>query len=91
MGLVNPQTSFVVPSSLGLTCWLLKPFTLIEEIDKIESHHVVEEPSGISFQNTYILWKAMIRASPAVLNMWSSTVKLDEEKLTNAGLVQENA
>jgi hypothetical protein len=31
----------------------------------------------------------MIRASPEVLHMWSSIVKLDEEKLTNAGLVQE--
>ncbi len=40
-------------------------------------------------QNPYILWKAMIRASPEVLHMWSSIVKLDEEKLTNAGLVQE--
>jgi hypothetical protein len=31
-----------------------------------------------------------LRASPAVLSMWSSTVKLDEEKSKHAGLAQEN-
>jgi hypothetical protein len=32
----------------------------------------------------------MARASPAVLGMRSSTVKLDEENLWFAGLAQEN-
>ncbi len=31
-----------------------------------------------------------IRASPAVLSMWSWTVKLDEDNLTYGGLAQEN-
>jgi hypothetical protein len=31
-----------------------------------------------------------VRASPAMLSMWSSIVKLDEEKWKHAGLAQEN-
>jgi len=31
-----------------------------------------------------------LRTSPAVLSMWSCTVKMDEENLTTAGLTQEN-
>ncbi len=31
-----------------------------------------------------------LRASPALLSMWSCTVKLDEENLNYAGLAQEN-
>jgi hypothetical protein len=30
-------------------------------------------------------------ASPAVLSMWSCTVKMDEENPTYAGLTQENS
>jgi hypothetical protein len=35
-------------------------------------------------------WLQGIRAFPAVLRMWSSTVKLDEEKSKYASLAQEN-
>jgi hypothetical protein len=32
---------------------------------------------------------SFVRASPAVVSMWPSTVKLDEEKSKNAGLAEE--
>jgi hypothetical protein len=40
------------------------------------------------FKKTF--FKGHIRASPALLSIWSCTVQLDEEKSKYAGLAQEN-
>jgi hypothetical protein len=88
------HTASLRPCDGGQSKSLIHHFKLYTEgfsIPASSTYTAVEAPKGeSSTHQCTIHWMPIVRASPMVLDMWSHTVKLDEENPTYAGLAQEN-
>jgi hypothetical protein len=80
------ETKSETPNSVLFKC---KHTRNLHQQHIFESTPLLHKPQERT-QNADENLNSLLRASPAVLSMWSCTGKIDEENPTYAGLTQEN-